>query len=84
MPTRGPSRRSGGSVRRRGVPPVAVHIAGSPFMTWRGVPLVPCDKLMVNNMANARHCGGRSSILLVRVGEAEQGVIGLHQPGRAR
>jgi hypothetical protein len=66
---------------RRGVPPMAVHIMGSPFITWRGVPLVPCDKLTVAGMANSRHCGGRSSILLMRVGEAEQGVVGLHQPG---
>jgi len=66
---------------RRGVPPVAVHIMGSPFITWRGVPLVPCDKLMVGTQACSRHCSGRTSILLMRVGEAEQGVIGLHQPG---
>ena len=66
---------------RRGVPPVAVHIMGSPFLTWRGVPLVPCDKLMVNNQTCSRHCGGQTSILLMRVGEGQQGVIGLHQPG---
>jgi hypothetical protein len=66
---------------RRGVPPVAVHIMGSPFITWRGVPLVPCDKLMVAGRTNARHDGGRTCMLLMRVGEAEQGVVGLHQPG---
>ncbi len=60
---------------RRGVPPVAVSIYGSPFITWRGVPLVPTDKLMVNGQM------GTTSILLMRVGEKEQGVIGLHQPG---
>ena len=58
---------------RRGVPPATANIYGSPFITWRGVPIVPSDKLMVN--------GGRSNILLMRVGEKEQGVIGLHQPG---
>ncbi len=62
---------------RRGVPPVVVHIMGSPFMTWRGVPLVPCDKLGVNS-----HRGGNTTdILLMRVGEEQQGVVGLHQPG---
>ena len=66
---------------KRGVPPVAVHIMGAPFITWRGVPLVPCDKLMVGCHMNPRRCGGRTNILLMRVGEAEQGVIGLHQPG---
>jgi len=62
---------------RRGVPPVVVHIMGSPFMTWRGVPLVPCDKLGVSTLRG----GNTTDILLMRCGEAEQGVIGLHQPG---
>ncbi len=62
---------------RRGVPPVVVHVMGSPFMTWRGVPLVPCDKLPVGG----RRGGNATSILLMRVGEGDQGVIGLHQPG---
>jgi|AGTN01.1.fsa_nt_gi hypothetical protein len=63
---------------RRGVPPVVVHIMGSPFMTWRGVPLVPCDKIQVGR---GRGACGVTDMLLMRVGEAEQGVIGLHQPG---
>lgn len=66
---------------RRGVPPVAVNLYGSPFITWRGVPIVPCDKLLVNNRAYSHGNGGRTNILLMRVGEKEQGVIGLHQPG---
>ena len=33
---------------RRGVPPPTVQMFGSPFLTWRGVPLVPSDKLPVN------------------------------------
>jgi hypothetical protein len=66
---------------RRGVPPVAVNIFGSPFITWRGVPLVPCDKLLVGNRAYSSASGGHTNILLVRVGEKEQGVVGLHQPG---
>lgn len=66
---------------RRGVPPVAVNLFGSPFITWRGVLLVPCDKLLVNNRAYSSAMSGRTNILLVRVGEKEQGVVGLHQPG---
>jgi hypothetical protein len=62
---------------RRGVPPVVIHIMGSPFITWRGVPLVPCDKLPIRERGHS----GQTDILLMRVGEAEQGVIGLHQPG---
>jgi hypothetical protein len=48
---------------------------GTPFLTWRGVPIIPSSKLEVTTGANGR----RTNILLMRVGEAEQGVIGLHQ-----
>ncbi|MGD8399834.1 MAG: family 2A encapsulin nanocompartment shell protein [Bacillota bacterium] len=66
----------------RGVPPATVNLYGSPFITWRGVPLVPCDKLMVGDRSRAELCdSGKTNILLMRVGETEQGVIGLHQPG---
>jgi hypothetical protein len=64
----------------RGVPPPTVQMFGSPFVTWRGVPLVPSDKLMVNGESRAQG-GGTTNILLLRVGEKEQGVVGLHQPG---
>lgn len=58
---------------RRGVPPPTVTMFGSPFMTWRGIPLVPCDKLPIK--------GEATDILLLRTGEKKQGVIGLFQPG---
>jgi hypothetical protein len=58
---------------RRGVPPPTVTLFGSPFLTWRGLPIVPTDKLYVN--------GGKTNILLLRVGEKKQGVVGLFQPG---
>src|SRR6185436_7830284 len=32
---------------RRGVPPPTVTLFGSPFLTWRGLPLVPTDKIPV-------------------------------------
>src|SRR5580658_8778258 len=57
---------------RRGVPPPTVTLFGSPFLTWRGLPLVPSDKIGTEN--------GKTSILLVRTGEKRQGVIGLFQP----
>lgn len=57
---------------RRGVPPATVTMFGAPFLTWRGVPLVPIDKLQVAQ---------KTSILLLRVGEKKQGVIGMYQPG---
>jgi hypothetical protein len=58
---------------RRGVPPPTVHLFGTPFLTWRGVPLIPSNKLDIK--------GESTSILLLRVGEAEQGVVGLQKTG---
>ena len=67
---------------RRGVPPPTVSLFGSPFLTWRGIPLVPTDKLLVDGQTQpAAGQGGKTSILLIRVGEQKQGVIGLYQPG---
>ena len=66
---------------RRGVPPPTVNLFGSPFITWRGVPLVPSDKLLINGHSNVGGTLGSTSILLLRVGEAEQGVVGLQKTG---
>jgi hypothetical protein len=65
----------------RGVPPVTSSIFGYPMITWRGVPIVPCDKLEVTNHFHGRQSSGMTNILLVRVGEEDQGVVGLHQTG---
>jgi hypothetical protein len=61
---------------RRGVPPPTVSLFGSQFITWRGVPLIPSDKVPIDE-------NGKTKILLLRVGEKRQGVIGLYQPGLA-
>jgi CRP-like cAMP-binding protein len=66
---------------RRGVPPVTVNLFGSPFITWRGVPIVPCDKLEVQSLSGNPYGAGKTNILLVRAGEKEQGVVGLHKQG---
>lgn len=65
---------------RRGVPPPTVYLFGSPVITWRGVPIIPCNKLLVGDGKNGQPVG-TTNILLMRVGEEEQGVIGLHQTG---
>lgn len=59
---------------RRGVPPVMDTRFGSPLLTWRGVPLLPSDKVRFTGGAGGT---GVTEILLMRVGEAEQGVVGL-------
>lgn len=60
---------------RRGVPPPTVQMFGSPFLTWRGLPLVPSDKMPIK--------GNKTDILLMRIGERKRGVVGLFQPGLA-
>mgnify|MGYP001493465254 CR=1 FL=1 len=60
---------------RRGVPPPTVSLFGAQFLTWRGLPLVPSDKVPVTD--------GKTKILLLRVGDKRQGVVGLYQPGLA-
>ena len=57
---------------RRGVPPPTISLFGTQFITWRGVPLIPSDKVKIT--------GGKTSILLLRTGESRQGVVGLYQP----
>jgi hypothetical protein len=58
---------------RRGVPPPTVNLFGSPFLTWRGLPLVPSDKVAIK--------ADKTNILLLRTGEKKQGAVGLFQPG---
>lgn len=64
----------GREATRRGVPPPTVTLFGSPFITWRGVPVIPSDKLPIDEH-------GITSILLLRVGESQQGVVGLQKTG---
>jgi len=66
---------------KRGVPPVTVSIAGGTFLTWRGIPIVPTDKLLVDGLKNPKSQNGKTNILLIRTGEAKRGVIGLFQAG---
>jgi hypothetical protein len=58
---------------RRGVPPPTVSLFGSQFLTWRGLPLIPSDKVPVAD--------GKTKVLLLRIGEKRQGIVGLFQPG---
>jgi len=66
---------------RRGVPPATANLHGGTFILWRGIPLIPTDKLFVDGLKNPKAKTGRTNILLVRTGEAKRGVIGLYQAG---
>jgi hypothetical protein len=65
----------GREATRRGTPPPTVSLFGSQFITWRGIPLIPSNKVPVAD--------GKTKILLLRVGDKRQGVVGLYQPGLA-
>jgi CRP-like cAMP-binding protein len=58
----------------RGLYPDPVEVDGRMTMAWRGVPIFPCDKIPITE-------GNTSSILAMRTGEENQGVIGLHHAG---
>ncbi|MGI8305732.1 family 2B encapsulin nanocompartment shell protein [Saccharopolyspora hattusasensis] len=64
----------GRECNRRGVYPNTTEIDGSQVMTWRNVPIFPCNKIPVSEH-------GTTSILCMRTGLDDEGVIGLHQPG---
>ncbi|SDH51613.1 Cyclic nucleotide-binding domain-containing protein [Actinokineospora alba] len=57
-----------------GLYPSTVEVQGRQLQAWRGVPLLPCDKIPISPT-------NTTSILVMRTGESDQGVIGLHQTG---
>lgn len=65
----------------RGTPPPTTELFGVPVILWRGVPIVPCDKLEVTGSYGGSQTLGTTRILLLRTGEADQGVVGLHHAG---
>ncbi|MGW0183652.1 family 2B encapsulin nanocompartment shell protein [Nocardia sp. NPDC003345] len=64
----------GAECSRRGIYPAATDLNGHQVPSWRGVPILPCNKIGVSAERT-------TSVLLMRTGEAAQGVIGLRQTG---
>ncbi|MFW6642360.1 family 2B encapsulin nanocompartment shell protein [Nocardiopsis algeriensis] len=64
----------GRECNRRGLHPEAVEVEGRTMPSWRGVPLLPCDKIPVTRTRT-------TSVLALRTGEKAHGVVGLHQTG---
>ncbi|MFH8488573.1 family 2B encapsulin nanocompartment shell protein [Streptomyces longisporoflavus] len=64
----------GRELNKRGLVPETIEMAGSRIPTWRGVPIFPCNKIPVSDART-------TSIICMRTGEEEQGVVGLHQTG---
>jgi CRP-like cAMP-binding protein len=64
----------GRECNRRGIYPSSVDLNGHKVPAWRGIPILPCSKISVSDTRT-------SSMMLLRVGEQNQGVVGLHQTG---
>ncbi|MEU2777197.1 family 2B encapsulin nanocompartment shell protein [Streptomyces sp. NPDC007162] len=64
----------GRELNKRGLVPETIEIGGNRIPTWRGVPIYPCNKIPVTEART-------TSIIAMRTGESEQGVIGLRQSG---
>jgi Phage capsid-like protein/Cyclic nucleotide-binding domain len=59
---------------KAGVYPPTVNLQESVVPSWRGVPLLPCNKIPISGDLT-------SSVICMRTGEDNEGVIGLHQTG---
>ncbi|TNC27863.1 cyclic nucleotide-binding domain-containing protein [Amycolatopsis alkalitolerans] len=64
----------GSECSARGVYPTPLDYLGHQVPSWRGVPILPCNKIGVSETRT-------TSIMLLRAGEQNQGVVGLHQTG---
>jgi CRP-like cAMP-binding protein len=59
---------------RLGVYPTSTELNGHRVPAWRGIPIFPCSKIPVTSSRT-------TSVLLLRAGIENQGVVGLHQTG---
>ncbi|MEV8420382.1 family 2B encapsulin nanocompartment shell protein [Streptomyces niveus] len=64
----------GRELNSRGLYPDHVDLGGQQVPAWRGVPILPCGKIPITKEKT-------SSIIAMRTGEENQGVVGLRQTG---
>ncbi|MGW0732931.1 family 2B encapsulin nanocompartment shell protein [Streptomyces sp. NPDC002851] len=64
----------GRECNKRGLYPDAVEVNGHHVPAWRGVPIFPCNKIPISDART-------TSIICMRTGEDDAGVIGLRQAG---
>lgn len=64
----------GRELNKRGLVPETLDVGGNRIPTWRGVPIYPCNKIPVTEART-------TSIIALRTGEEDQGVIGLRAAG---
>jgi hypothetical protein len=59
---------------RSGIYPTNIPFHDATVPSWRGIPLLPCNKIPITEQLT-------SSVIVMRMGEDNEGVIGLHQTG---
>jgi CRP-like cAMP-binding protein len=59
---------------KAGIYPTGIDYLGHRVPAWRDVPLLPCNKIPIGD-------DHTTSIIAMRTGEDNQGVVGLHQTG---
>ncbi len=64
----------GRECNRLGLYPQSIDMGGHMVPTWRGIPLLPCSKIPISKTQT-------TSIIVLRTGENNQGVVGLHPSG---
>ncbi|MYT75864.1 MULTISPECIES: family 2B encapsulin nanocompartment shell protein [unclassified Streptomyces] len=64
----------GRECNKRGLVPESIDVGGHRIPTWRGVPIYPCGKIPISDART-------TSIICMRTGLEEQGVVGLRQSG---
>jgi CRP-like cAMP-binding protein len=64
----------GRECNKRGLYPSTVDYGGHSVPAWRGLPIFPCNKIPISDART-------TSILVMRTGEEDRGVVGLHQTG---
>jgi hypothetical protein len=57
---------------RQGLYPTDVDLGGQQVAAWRGIPMLSCNKIPITET-------NTSSIIAMRTGQEDQGVVGLHQ-----
>ncbi|MDH4091969.1 MAG: family 2B encapsulin nanocompartment shell protein [Cyclobacteriaceae bacterium] len=58
---------------KRGIYPDTIELDGRQVIAWRGCPILTCNKIPIEK--------GLTSIIALRTGEDDQGVVGLYQMG---
>lgn len=59
---------------KSGIYPGTVEFQGHTVLGWRGLPILPCSKIPISDTRT-------TSIMCLRLGEEDRGVVGLHQTG---